>query len=288
METVPLSLSDMQHRNLMSGKSVQVKSEDIGKGQAFQFSSRNYNKLLKASHAGKGVRVSFTQDEMRANTGSVSGGKFKINTKKLKQAAQIAKMVGDTGAQMYGYDSLLDAGVSQGQAYAADKGYDNQLTRGAAKFAKKKGNKLIDQQLEGGKINWKKVGKTALKVGKFANNASKQLTGDSLTDLAIDYGLENTIGRVDPTGGLATDMISNQVKKKANSELDKRGSGVNPYMPRTGGSFVGRSGGSFRTMSGKGARVYDDSSNYVRPDSASWNPVGPQSYAGHRCKHCGK
>lgn len=297
METVQLSLSDMQHKNLLSGKSVQVKPDDIGRGQAYAFSSRNYNKLLKAYHAGKGVRVSFTQDEMKQND-SLSGGKFKINTKKLKQAAQVAKAVGDVGAQMYGYDNLIDAGVSQGQAYAAEKGYDNQITKGAAKLAKKQGNKMVDKQLSGGKLNWKKVGKTALKVGKVANNISKQVTGDSLTDLAIDYGLENTIGRVDPTGGLATDAISNQVKKKANQELDKRGSGVNPYMPRKGGSFVARSGGSFRAVSGgsfvarsgKGARVYDDNSNYVRPDSASWNPVPPPSYGGggHRCKHCGK
>jgi hypothetical protein len=291
MESVRLSLSDMQHKNLLSGKSVQVKPADIGRGDSFQFSSRNYNKLLKASHAGKGVRVAFTQEEMKHNSGGMSGGKFKINTKKLKKAAQVAKLVGDTGAQMYGYDSLVDAGVSQAQSYAAEKGYDNKVTKAAAKFARNQGDKMIDKQLEGGKVNWKRVGKTALKVGKFANNASKQLTGDSLTDLAIDYGLENTIGRVDPTGGIATDMISNQVKKKANSELDKRGSGVNPYMPKKGGSF--RTGGSFKTggsfrTSGKGARVYDDNSNYLRPDSASWNPVPPPSYAGGRCSHCGR
>jgi hypothetical protein len=285
METVRLSLSDMQHKNLLSGKSVQVKPADIGRGDSFQFSSRNYNKLLKASHAGKGVRVAFSQEELKHNSGGMSGGKFKVNVKKLKKAAKVAKMVGDTGAQMYGYDSLVDAGVSKAQDYAAEKGYDGPMTKAAAKFARNQGDRMIDQQLEGGKINWKRVGKTALKVGKFANNASKQLTGDSLTDLAIDYGLENTIGRVDPTGGLATDMISNQLKKKANEELDKRGSGVNPYMPKKGGSF--RSGGSFRT-SGKGVRVYDDSSNYVRPDSASWHPVPPPSYGGGRCAHCGR
>lgn len=286
MESVRLSLSDMQHKNLLSGKSVQVKSADIGRGDSFQFSSRNYNKLLKASHAGKGVRVAFTQEEMKHNSGGMSGGKFKVNVKKLKKAARVAKAVGDAGAQMYGYDSMVDAGVSKAQEYAAEKGYDGPMTKAAAKFARNQGDRLIDQQLEGGKINWKKVGKTALKVGKFANNASKQLTGDSLTDLAIDYGLENTIGRVDPTGGLATDMIGEQMKKQANKELDKRGSGVNPYMPKhKGGSF--RSGGSFRTA-GKGVRVYDDSSNYVRPDSASWNPVPPPSYSGGRCAHCGR
>lgn len=292
MESVRLSLSDMQHKNLLSGKSVQVKPEDIGRGDSFHFSSRNYNKLLKASHAGKGVRVSFTQEEMKHNAGEMSGGKFRVNTKKLKKAAQVAKLVGDTGAQMYGYDSLVDAGVSQAQSYAAEKGYDNKVTKAAAKFARNQGDRMIDKQLEGGKVNWKRVGKTALKVGKFANNASKQLTGDSLTDLAIDYGLENTIGRVDPTGGIATDMISNQVKKKANSELDKRGSGVNPYMPKQGGSF--RSGGSFKTSggsfrtSGKGVRVYDDNSNYVRPDMGSWKPLPPPSYGGSCCAHCGR
>lgn len=174
---------------------------------------------------------------------ATSGGKIKLpSAKKMKQAAALAKMVGDTGAQMYGYDSLVDAGVSAAQAKAASAGYDNKATRAVAKAAKKRGNKLVDQQLEGGKIkvNWKKVGKTAAKVGKVANNISKAATGESLSDMAISYGLENTIGRVDPTGGLATDMISNQLQKEANKQIDKQGGSF--YSKRGGDIGVGNSG----------------------------------------------
>ena len=67
-----------------------------------------------------------------------SGGKIKLkmpNAKQLKKAAQAAKMVGDAGAQMYGYDSLVDAGVSNAQAAAAERGYDNQATRATARVA---------------------------------------------------------------------------------------------------------------------------------------------------------
>jgi hypothetical protein len=130
--------------------------------------------------------------ELDAYRKKQQGGKFKIKAptaKQLKKAAQVGKMVADTGAQMYGYDSALDAGVSQGQQAAADRGYDNRLTKGAARLAKKQGDKLIDQQL-GGAIKWKKVGKTALKVGKMANKVTKDVTGQSLTDIGISMAME--------------------------------------------------------------------------------------------------
>jgi hypothetical protein len=156
-------------------------------------------------------------------------------------------MVGDFGAQMYGYDSLVDAGVSNAQAAAAERGYDNKATRAVSKYARKKGDKLVDQQLQGGKVNWRRVGKVAAKVGKVANNVSKAATGESLSDMAISYGLENTLGRVDPTGGLATDMIANQAQKAANKEIDKRGGSFIKQGSSVGVSSKGSAGPIIRS-----------------------------------------
>jgi hypothetical protein len=239
---VQMDLTAAQIRSLEAGRNINVRPDQIGRGSVdVDMDDEQMEKVHKCarSRSGRGVRIgggrprqvtgaSFggsLSQELDAYRKKQQGGKFKIKApskKQLQKAAQVGKMVADTGAQMYGYDSALDAGISQAQQAAADRGYDNKLTKGAARLAKKQGDKLIDQQL-GGAIKWKKVGKVAMKVGKVANNISKAATGDSLSDMAISYGLENTLGRIVPTGGLATDMIANQAQKAANKEIDKRG-----------------------------------------------------------------
>jgi hypothetical protein len=238
---VQMDLTAAQIRSLEAGRNINVRPDQIGRGSVdVDMDDEQMEKVHKCarSRSGRGVRIGGGRPRQVTGAsfgGSLSaeleayrkkqGGKFKIkapSAKQLKKAAQVGKMVADTGAQLYGYDSALDAGVSQGQQALADRGYDNKLTKGAARLAKKQGDKLIDQQL-GGAIKWKKVGKVAMKVGKVANNISKAATGDSLSDMAISYGLENSIGRIDPTGGLATDMIANQAQRAANKEIDKRG-----------------------------------------------------------------
>jgi hypothetical protein len=197
--------------------------------------------------------------ELDAYRKKQQGGIFKIKApskKQLQKAAQVGKMVADTGAQLYGYDSALDAGISQGQQALADRGYDNKLTKGAVRLAKKQGDKLIDQQLGGqftraapiqagtrslgGAIKWKKVGKTALKVGKIANKFTKDVTGQSLTDIGISMAME-PISAVDPSGGILSDYAEAKLQKEANRQLDKHG-----------GSFVKQGQGVGVTGSSKG------------------------------------
>jgi hypothetical protein len=238
--TVPLTAA--QIRSLEAGRNINVRPDQIGRGSVdVDMDDEQMEKVHKCarSRSGRGVRIGGGRPKQVTGSsfgGSLSreldsyrkkqqGGKFKIkapSAKQLKKTAQAGKMVADTGAQLYGYDSALDAGVSQAQQAAYDRGYDNKATRAVSKLAKKQGDKLIDQQL-GGAIKWGKVGKVAMKVGKVANHISKAATGDSLSDMAISYGLENSIGRLDPTGGVATSMITNQVQKAANKEIDKRG-----------------------------------------------------------------
>jgi hypothetical protein len=236
---VRLDLTNKQIAALEAGKNINIKPSQIGTGAVeVDMDEEQLCRVQKCarSKTGRGVRVGGGRPP--ATTGknfggslkeeymaykAKQGGKLKLpNAKQLKKAAAAAKMVGDAGAQMYGYDSLVDAGVSNAQAAAAERGYDNKLTKGAARLAKKQGDRQLDKQL-GGKVNWRKVGKVAAKVGKTANHISKAATGDSLSDMAISMALENTLGRVDPTGGLATDMIANQAQKAANKEIDKQG-----------------------------------------------------------------
>jgi hypothetical protein len=238
---VQMDLTAAQIRSLEAGRNINVRPDQIGRGSVdVDMDDEQMEKVHKCarSRSGRGVRIGGGRPRQVTGAsfgGSLShsldayrkeqqGGKFKIkapSAKQLKKAAQVTKMVADTGAQLYGYDSALDAGISQGQQALADRGYDNRATRAVSKLAKKQGDKLIDQQL-GGAIKWKKVGKTALKVGKMANKVTKDVTGQSLTDIGISMAME-PLSRVDPTAGVLSGYAEAQLQKEANKQLDKHG-----------------------------------------------------------------
>jgi hypothetical protein len=238
---VQMDLTPAQIRSLKNGRNINIRPDQIGRGSFdVEMDDEQMEKVHKCarSRSGRGVRIisglprqvtgaSFggsLSQELDAYRKKQQGGKFKIkapSAKQLKKAAQVGKMVADTGAQLYGYESALDAGVSQGQQALADRGYDNKATRAVSKLAKKQGDKLIDQQL-GGAIKWKKVGKTALKAGKMANKVSRDLTGQSLTDIGISMAME-PLSRVDPSGGILSDYAEAKLQKEANKQLDKHG-----------------------------------------------------------------
>jgi hypothetical protein len=257
---VQMDLTAAQIRSLEAGRNINVRPDQIGRGSVdVDMDDEQMEKVHKCarSRSGRGVRIgggrprkvtgeSFggsLSAELDAYRKKQQGGKFKIKApskKQLQKAAMVTKMVADTGAQLYGYDSALDAGVSQAQQAAADRGYDNKATRAVSKLAKKQGDKLIDQQLGGrvsgsvpaprqngpkvlgGAVNWKKVGKTALKVGKMANKVTKDVTGQSLTDIGISMAME-PVSRLDPSGGILSDYAEAKLQKEANKQLDKHG-----------------------------------------------------------------
>jgi hypothetical protein len=270
---VQMDLTAAQIRSLEAGRNINVRPDQIGRGSVdVDMDDEQMEKVHKCarSRTGRGVRIgggrprqvtgaSFggsLSQELDAYRKKQQGGKFKIkapSAKQLKKMGQVTKMVADTGAQMYGYDSALDAGVSQAQQAAADRGYDNRATRAVSKLAKKQGDKLIDQQLggqfpravqiprsTGGAIKWKKVGKTALKVGKLANKVTKDVTGQSLTDIGISMAME-PVSHLDPSGGILSDYAEAKLQKEANRQLDKHG-----------GSFVKQGQGVGVTGSSKG------------------------------------
>jgi hypothetical protein len=74
--------------------------------------------------------------------------------------------------------------------------------------------------LSGGKIGLRQVAKYGKQGLKIGNKVSKAMGGDSLTDMAIDYGVSNSLGRVDPTGGVLTNIATRQLQKRVDKEVE--------------------------------------------------------------------
>ena len=73
MENIAISVSENQLKNLLKGQSVQLKHDDVGNGMDISFGARNSSKILKAYNQGKGVRINFTKDEVKANQMLITG-----------------------------------------------------------------------------------------------------------------------------------------------------------------------------------------------------------------------
>lgn len=342
MEQVSLLLSETQHRNLANGKTIQVKPEDINKGHPYMFSSRNYKKLLRAYHSGKGVRVSFTNDEMSANRDSLEGGAFnvrKIANKVGKNVQRGSKMVsnnlGKASNVLNKIDTVMDYIPGEylpvvGPAYAAlhdGVGAAADITEAGAKLSKK-ADRFIQNPtasnmmraasgamaasdggdtMEGGSANMRLLASRArdssaamaggaINVRRLANKVGRQVKLGAKKGQRLIGQVNDTMQNIDPEafGKYADDFsVLRDTVGDANAMVN--GGSVNPYMPAMGGSFKTK-GGSFKGGSFKGngfrvapapVRVYDDNSNFVRPDSASFNPVGPPRYGGGMKKKCG-
>jgi hypothetical protein len=74
------------------------------------------------------------------------------------------------------------------------------------------------------KRNLNKGLKVGLKGLKQANKVGKLMGYDSLQDMAIEGIVQNTVGRVDPTG-MATAAITNELQKQADKQIEKHGGG---------------------------------------------------------------
>ena len=243
MNTIQLNLSNVQAKNLFSGQTIQIKANDIGHGQAFIFSTRNSNKIMKAMDKGTGVRVNFTQGEMRENKRSIDGSGFgdtfrkaKNTVKKIqknsdkitKGIARADKIVGKIDHYMDIADPILSNVPVAGQAYTA-------LHTGVS-------------GVHDATSMARRVSNTTNKVIQNPSIKGAIAAGDS-----YDQEYQNYKGT--------------------------QGGSYNPYMPRLpkGGSFRPM-GGSFRAMSGGSIRTYDDSRNRVDPNHNSWNPIPPPRY----------
>jgi hypothetical protein len=119
--------------------------------------------------------------------------------------------------------------------------------------------------------------------------------GDALTQAGVQMNNARLYGDEADKEQAKANFITTFGKAQAGMQ-GMKGSGVNPYVPRSmrqtvkGGSF--KTGGSFK-VSGKGLRPTTDESNFVGPNHPSFNAPKPDSYSGNGMKHkrcpcCGK
>ena len=230
MSNVNLNLSKSQLSRLRNGHSIQLRADQIGEGNnCVMLNPLNFKKLSKAYRSGKGVRIQLDNDEIM---GSGLMSKAKALGKTALKNKQVRKLA----------DKGLQKGLNYASDYAVSQGVDENAVNFIKKQAKKNIDKEVDNFVEGGdllseyenykqgngifsKRNMRKGLKVGLKGLKQANKISHSLGYDSLQDMAIDGVLQNTVGKVDPTG-LATQTISNELKKQADKQIEKHGGGV--------------------------------------------------------------
>lgn len=231
--SVNLNVSKAQISKLRNGHPVQLRHEQIGHGKSFTVHPHTQQKLYRAFKSGKGVRIQFDQDE-------IMGSGLFDNVKKVGRRALQNKQV----------QRLKDRAIDKGLDYAIDQsGLDPSVGNFVKKQAKREINRNVDNFVEGGSLaqeyeeykqgnglfskkNLKRGLKKGMKGLKTANKISESLGYDSVQGMVID----NTLRKVDPTGGIASNLLENEIDR----QVDKRG-----------GSFR-KSGGSFLKQNGSG------------------------------------
>ena len=254
--SVNLDLSSAQMSKLRNGHSIQIKPSQMGCGScSIQLHPHAQKKMYKSYNSGKGMRL---------GGGDIAGGSLLSNAKKYGKKALENKQV----------QKLKDRALDKGLDYAVSK---SGLDPSIGNFVKKQARREIDNQINdfvGGSLaeeyqayklnqgsgmfnkkNLRKGLKTGVKGLKVGNQISKSLGYDSLTDMAIDGVVDNTLGRVDPTGGIASDLLKKQLQRETDKQMDKHG-----------GSFV-KQGGSFRKQ-GSGLQTKKPIRSKIDPDGA--------------------
>lgn len=234
-------------QNLLKGKTVQLSRDEI-EDVVEKFpgmSEANYKRLAKAHRLGKGSRLSLTEPEL-------SGSGFKSMAKRGVKSALKNKEI----------SKLKDQVINKGLNIVADEMGLEGDARSVVKGLAKKGIDSGLDEFTGGKLN-KKLGRKILKTGvkalKTGNVISNAMGYEDLDDMAIDWATKQTLGRIDPTGGVLTELAENKLNKLADKEMNKMSGGsVNPYLPAQ--------------LRGGAVKVYKDQSNLVHPKHPAYKP----------------
>ena len=227
MSSVNLNLSKQQLSRLRNGHSIQLRANQIGQGNNnIMINSSNMKKLSKAYKTGKGVRIQLDKDE-------IIGSGLKSNIKSLGKTALKNKQI----------RKLADKGLEKGMNYASDYAIKQGADENAVKFIKKQAtkgiNKEVDTFVEGGNLlseyqnykqgsgifskrNMRKGLKTGLKGLKQANKISNALGYDDIDDMLIEGVVNNTVGKIDPTG-LASKAITKELQKQSDKQIERHG-----------------------------------------------------------------
>ena len=242
-QSIRLSLSDTQRRNLMKGLTVQVTNGSINVGEPFAFSVRNNNKLIKALENGKGVRINLTQQELKENKDKVGAGFGSVMKKARKVGNKIQKN-----------SNKVTKGIAKADKIVGK--IDRALDK--ADFIEDMGIPIVSDAYAG-------IHTGADKLHSATSSAKR------VSQAGNDFVQDPRLSKLNKATRVANEEYENNTK----------GSGVNPYMPTRkkvkGGSFRAI-GGSFKPM-GSGVRVFNDNSNFIKPGHNSFKPVPPPRYS---------
>ena len=235
-----------------------LKDQAINQGLNYAVNQAGLDETTGALVKNLGTNIANRQFNQLAGSGFASMAKkgAKAGAKAIKNNKQLSK--------------LKDQAINQGLNYAVNQaGLDE--TTGA--LVKNLGTNIANRQLNqlaGGSMFNKKLGRNILKQGskalKVGNKISNAMGYDDLDDMAIDFATQQTLGRIDPTLG---NIASKQLNRLADKQIEKHGGNMNPYMPKQlqGGSLSSLSTGRMRNY-----EVYDNLSNHVQNNHQAFNP----------------
>jgi hypothetical protein len=242
--------------NLLKGKTIQINPSEIENYVAKipNMSDANFKKLNKAYKNNRGCRCSFDDNEL-VGSGFASMAKkgAKAGAKAIKNNKQLSK--------------LKDQAINQGLNYAVNQaGLDENTGALVKSLGSNLANRQFDQ-LAGGSMFNKKLGRNILKNSskalKIGNKISNAMGYDDLDNMAIDFATQQTLGRIDPTLG---NMASKQLNRLADKQIEKHGGNINPYLPKQ------LQGGSLSSGRTHNYEVYDNLSNEVQVNHQAFNP----------------
>lgn len=281
-----LNLTRVQIGKAFKGQTIQIKASQIGSGMSFDLHPSNLKKLQKAHRLNKGVRMTFSRDELDNFVGGeledMQGGSLLGKVGKLaKSNAKKAVNRGVNLGSQWAKKNITEDNIKK-YAIQGYKQY-NDLQGGSffgsiGKSIKKAANKTVNKASDWGKKNLtqKNVAKVSLKAYNNLNKNLEKTTGNSLHGMILD----NVVGAVPFVPQTAKDVAANYANRAIDKQLSKEskriGAGLysqarpNPYLPR------GLMSGSGVMVGSGGKKVYNDSSNLLRPDQAGFKGLSAQ------------
>ena len=235
-----------------------LKDQAINQGLNYAVNQAGLDENTGALVKSLGSNLANRQFDQFAGSGFASMAKkgAKAGAKAIKNNKQLSK--------------LKDQAINQGLNYAVNQaGLDENTGALVKSLGSNLANRQFDQ-LAGGSMFNKKLGRNILKNSskalKIGNKISNAMGYDDLDNMAIDFATQQTLGRIDPTLG---NMASKQLNRLADKQIEKHGGNINPYLPKQlqGGSLSSLSSGRTHNY-----EVYDNLSNEVQVNHQAFNP----------------
>ena len=127
MKEAQLLLTDAQLRKLVSGQGIMIKKECMGCGDMYMLHPMKIRRMMTAMKKGKGMRLTFSPDEMAANEIEIEGGRInfgRIGRAIRKGAAKVGELYREYVRPTVGpaLKQLVEKGISKGATKAVEAG----------------------------------------------------------------------------------------------------------------------------------------------------------------------